>query len=64
MIRPTIPGIRNFLNAMGAIRIIVISIVKTITGSFTGSSGILFNHIQVLNLKSANVSQLYGRFGL
>jgi hypothetical protein len=44
---------------MGAARIMVIRIVKTITGSFRGSSGRLFNHMQVLNLGIANVIQLH-----
>jgi hypothetical protein len=34
-----IPGILNFLNTIGARRIIVIRIVKTITGSLKGRSG-------------------------
>lgn len=59
-IRPMIPGIRNFLKMIGATKIIVIRIVKTITGSLKGKSGKVRNDMPGLNLGFANVIQLDG----
>jgi hypothetical protein len=50
IIRPTIPGILNFLNTIGAISMIVMRIVNTITGSLKGRSGRFINNMLVLNL--------------
>jgi hypothetical protein len=54
------PGIRNFLKTIGAINIIEINMVKTMTGSLNGNSGILNIDMLVSNFSSANVSQLDG----
>jgi hypothetical protein len=55
---PTIPGTLNFLNTIGAKSIMVISIVKTITGSLNGRFGKLIRNMPGLFYASANVTQL------
>ena len=63
-INPTIPGIRNFLNRIGATRIIEISNVKTITGSLNGKSGKRERNMLVVFEGSANLNQLNDKSSL